>query len=67
MPVREVSVLGVGIYLPQAHLSPAHLVWAHDLNKATLSDGTQASCSEQQLLRQEAGSELHTRRIHILG
>lgn len=46
--------------------SAVHLVWAHDLDKTALPDVTQANCLQQQLLRQEAGSELYARRIHSL-
>lgn len=53
-------------HTPSLGTSAVHLVWAHDLDKAALSDVTQANCLQQQLLRQEAGSELYARRIHSL-
>lgn len=52
--------------MPPSGTSALHLVWAHSLDKAALPDVIQAARSQQQLLRQGAGSEFCVRRHHIL-
>lgn len=52
--------------MPPLGTSALRLVLAHGLDKAALPDVIQAGRSQQQLLRQGAGSEFCVRRHHIL-